>query len=185
MSKQVTGHNLEDLEPRNDVDIIVGDEPAYVTEFDAFMENTLYCEPQEAVAFAEHSPKVTFSFGETPKNGRYFVGVRFQKDTELAQQIPFNDSQYTSQRFLFTIGDDGSLLRLIEVSHKDGGYKRATHLFKANLGITKGQEFVDFLKQVSKVSTEDILKFCELSDDEIQKITLVQNLVKVAQATEG
>ncbi|MDO8336000.1 MAG: hypothetical protein Q7T74_04460 [Candidatus Saccharibacteria bacterium] len=184
MSKQVKGPALEELEPRSDVGIIVGEEPAYVSEFDEFIENTLYYEPQEASAFSKHLPEVHFSFGETPKNDRYFVGVRFDKNTELSKQIAGNDSPYTGQRFLFTIDDDGSLLRIIELSHKDDDYKRAIHFFKTNLGARKGQEFVEFLQKASKVPTNDILKFCELSDDEIEKVIVVQNLVRVAQGIE-
>lgn len=185
MSKRVENPILiEELEPRNDVDIIVGEEPDHVTEFDAFIEHTLYGEPQQTAAFSKHSPDIRFSFGETPKNDRYFVGIRFQKDTELSKQIPGNDSPYTSQRFLFTIDDDGSLLRIIELSHKYDDSRRAKNFFRVNLGPMKGQEFVEFLQQASKVTTYDILRFCELSDEEIQEITIRQNILKVIQGTE-
>lgn len=161
------------------------DKPPHVEKFDDFMGTLALGEPAEKADFLEFRPDATFSFGITGSSGRYFVSVTFDKKSPLVRPIVWHDRPFTSQSFVFSIEDDGSLVRLVDLFVRNGDTRERVACLETNLGPEAGVEFTKYLLGEPWGDKPGIVAFCKGDEELDRKIDGIHDEIEQAMIEEA
>lgn len=133
----------------------------HVDTFNELVNTALFEQPEIMAGYAKARPEVCFGFGETTESSLY-IFFTFEKSSALSRDIPWINGPFTSDKFMFSIDEDGCLIRRIDLSYKttDGPCERK--LIETNLGPEMGADFTEYLlKLLEKLQEVPFEEMCE------------------------
>lgn len=167
---------------RRGADESVTDKPPHVEKFDALVEEGLFKNPNRAAGFAEFLPDgVHISFGNIPSSDRYFVSATFNKKSPIVRPIVWHDRPFTTQSFIFSIEDDGSLVRLIDLFVRKNDIRERVACLETNLGPEAGAEFTEYLLAEPWDDKSKIVDFCKGNEELDRKIDRIHDDIEQAR----
>lgn len=102
--------------------------------------------------------------------GEQVMCAEIDHSSELAQEVDWLGGDFSQEKITFSVQQDGSLLRIIEISPKINPSKAESGYINANLGTAKGREFTEYVMGEPWENVEGILPFLEINDEERQEI---------------
>lgn len=164
------------LRNHHEADILTGREPEHVSRFDALVEYTILQDAARLTELAQQNQDLHTTFGEDRRYG-YCVGFSFKNDSAIGKGLAWYNEAVASHRIVFTINDEGDLVRSIKMLKKQaGGCIEKT--IGSNLGLDAGKAFVDCLSEQPDRLAEVVSELCMLSDRDVSRVASAHHAIK-------